>query len=786
MATEMFPLNAEQPNAKSLNALFAGYLRYWYWFLLGVAIAVGSTFLYLRYLSIPQFYVSSTALIKNEKTSPDLPGLGGSSASSIGAPGKSIDDEIEFFKSKTLMLRVVNELSLNTSYYIQGRFKDVEMYEKNLPIKLIINKLDSTAYDKSVTVQLAGNNSFNLGEHTGRVSKYEFGQQISRPYGTFTIVSMPGYVNFRPSDENQKKIIIHFRNPHDLVDQFVGGLTVAPVKKEGNVLAVGLVDALPERGRAVINQLMEDYNKEALEDKNRTATSTIRFLDDRLASLTSELTGVEKNVEQYKQQNEVADVTTQANTYVAQASENNRQLSEWATQIDVLESIESYLKQGSGQSKLVPSSLGIQDPTLLGLIGKFNELQLERERMLRTTEPGNMLVVTMDEQIGNLRANILENLRNIKNSLVITSNNLKATSRQFSSRIRNVPVIEREIGEINRQQAIKQNIYAFLLQKREEAGMTLASNISNLRVIDSAAALPYPVSPNKTTMYLMSLLAGLLVPFGGIYLRDLFNDKVQTRQDVEQLTRTPILGELAHNTDGTVTVTKHNRSAAAETFRFIRASLSFAAGGRENKVLLITSGVSGEGKTFFSINLGASLVLAGERVVVVEMDLRQPALSQELDLSAGPGLTEYLVSNDVSVHDIVKTSNKVPGLMVVSSGPLPPNPAELMMSPKLAHLIAELRLSFDHVIIDTAPVGLVADALGLSSLVDSSLYLVRHKFTYKKRLAIIDNIYRNNLLPHAMIVLNDADGKDTYGYGYGYGYGQQSGKKSKKPASVGV
>jgi capsular exopolysaccharide synthesis family protein len=262
----------------------------------------------------------------------------------------------------------------------------------------------------------------------------------------------------------------------------------------------------------------------------------------------------------------------------------------------------------------------------------------------------------------------------------------------------------------------------------------------------------------------------------------LFNDKVVTRQDVEQLTRTPILGELAHNNDGTVTVTKHNRSAAAETFRFIRASLSFAAGGRENKVLLVTSGVSGEGKTFFTINLGASLVLAGERVVVLEMDLRQPALSQELDLSAGPGLTEYLVSNDVSVHDIVKTSNKVPGLMVISSGPLPPNPAELMMSPKLAHLIAELRLSFDHIIIDTAPVGLVADALGLSTLVDSSIYLVRHKYTYKKRLAIIDNIYRQKLLPNAMIVLNDADGKDTYGYGYGYG--EKTNKKSKNSASV--
>lgn len=776
---EMFPLSSEPSEGKSLSAIIAGYARYWYWFLLGTLIAVGCAFAYLRYLAVPQYFIASTLLIKDSKAGPDLAGTGNFAAAETSQQVKSVDDEIQVLKSKSLLLRVVNELSLNTSYYVEGRIKDVEVYEKSLPIKMIINRLDSTAFNKTVTVQLTSSNSFRLNEHTGGAPTYEFGQQITRPYGTFTIVSTPDFHNVRNAKDN-KKIIIRFRDPRDLVAEFSDNLAVAPIKKESNALLVSLVDALPDRGKAVINKLLEDYYKEALEDKNKAATNTIAFLDNRLAALTAELNGVEKSVEQYKSKNEVADVGTQASSYVTQASDNSRKLGEWATQISVLESIEDYLRQGNGQAQIVPSTLGIQDQTLTGLIAKFNDLQLERERMLRTAEPGNQIVLTMNEQIANLRSNILENLRNIKSGLVIASNSMKASSRQFSSRIRNVPVIERELLEISRQQAIKQTLYAYLLQKREEAALVLAATISNSRVIDAAAVAPFPVSPNKQLLYLVALLIGLGVPLAGIYVKDLLNDKVHTRQDVEQLTRTPILGELAHNTQGTLAVTKNNRSPAAETFRFIRANLSFAAGGRENKVLLVTSSMGGEGKTFFSINLGASLVLAGKRVVLIEMDLRKPALSKELDLTAGSGLTDYLVSNDVSVHDIVRASNKVPGLMVVSSGPLPPNPAELMMSPKMADLLADLRQSFDHIIIDTAPVGLVADALGLSPLVDSSIYLVRHNYTYKKQIAIIDNIYRANSLSHMTVVLNDINGTDTYGYDYG----EKAAKKSNKSLEV--
>ncbi|MDX5436551.1 MAG: capsular biosynthesis protein, partial [Pontibacter sp.] len=394
--------------------------------------------------------------------------------------------------------------------------------------------------------------------------------------------------------------------------------TVAPVNKEASVLTISLTDAVPEKGVTIINKLIEVYNKEAVEDKNQIAANTIQFIDERLTYLTEELSTVEKDVEAYKRQNELTDVSSEAKMYLERASEYNRQLSELEIQIDVLNSIETYLKNQKNQFELVPSTLSIQDATLLNLIGKFNELQLERQRLLRTTQPSNPIVLNVNEQLANLRVNILENLGNIKNSLTITRNNLRANSSQFESRIQKVPAIERELLEINRQQGIKEGLYLYLLQKREESALSLAATVSNSRVIDSAVAGDLPVKPKKQLIYLLAFLVGLGVPFAFIYVRDMLDDKVKEIKDIESVTATPVLGEIAHNYSGeTLVVTKESRGPVSELFRLIRANLQFATVGKENRVILVTSSMSGEGKTFFSINLAASLVLTGKKVVVI-------------------------------------------------------------------------------------------------------------------------------------------------------------------------
>lgn len=762
-------MKTERGDQVDLKATLANYMRFWYLYLIGAALAVGAAFAYLRYYAVPLYSVHAKILIKDDKNGADFSSASAFSELDIFKSSKVLDNEIEVLKSKSLMQRVVRELELNTGYFVEGRFRDMELYGHDLPVKVLLSNLDSTAYGRTLDIIIRDNNSFILNDKSGKLTGHRFGQQIKRPYGTFTVFANPALSLTSPGAPAKVRVVL--RSVQEAAKQFNQALNIQPISKNTSVLQVSTTDPIPQRAQDIINKLIEVYNKEAIEDKNLIASSTLEFIDERLKYLTAELSSVEKDVETFKRQNELTDVNSQASNYLQQASDYNRQLSDWAIQIDVLESIEAYLQQGSNQYKMVPSSLGIQDPTLQGLLAKFNELQLERERMLRTVQPGNPLVLNLNEQLDNLRVNVLENLRNIKKGLVITSKNLKANSGQFKSRIRHIPSVERELLEINRQQSIKQELYLYLLQKREETALSLAASVSNSRIIDPAMGSNIPVSPKKSTLYLMAFLLGISLPLGAVYLMELLNDKVQTKQDVENITSTPILGELMHNKyREPLIVTEGNNNPLVEMFRLIRANLQFVAVGRENKVIMVTSSLSGEGKSFFSINLGASLVLMGKKVLLLELDLRKPDLSEKLGLPEELGVTDYLVSDEVEIHDIIRVTDKMPDLYVISCGALPPNPAELMMSTKLQRLLAELKKSFDHIIIDTPPIGQVADAYTLSSEIDSTIYIVRYNHTPKKQLELIQNIYTARTLRHPMLVLNDAKKRNANSYGYGYGY----------------
>jgi tyrosine-protein kinase Etk/Wzc len=762
----------------NIKALLYHYLSYWYFFAVGVVVAFTLTFLYLRYAT-PEYNVKSKILIRDDKKGADM--LGGSALGDLDVfkSSKSIDNEIEVLNAISLMERVLTELNLNVSYYQQGRVKEAEVYGKNVPVKVIIGKLDSLAYGKSIELHFNDNNSFNLTDENveGEVitSSHKFGQEIQKPYGKFTVVantttgSPDAIQTIRIQFQDIRKLATHYSEQQ---------ITIEPVNKNASVLMISMTGPIQEKGKDIINKLVEVYNKEAVEDKNLIASNTIKFIDERLKYLTAELSDVEKDVEQYKRKNELTDVSSEAKLYVERASEYNKQLAEFEIQLDILNSIEKYLSGKGEQYQLVPSTLSIQDPTLLGLISKFNELQLERERMLRTTQPGNLLIQNINDQLANLQVNILENLQNIRRGLAITRDNLKANMASFDSRIQHVPSIERELLEIQRQQGIKQGLYLYLLQKREESAVSLAATVANSRVLDPAMAGEKPVKPKKQLIYLLALMLGLGVPFTIIYVKDLLNDRVREKKDIEQVTATPILGEIAHKEqEETLVITQNSRDTVAEMFRHVRTNLQFATIGKENKIILITSSMGGEGKTFLSINLAASLVLTGKKVVILGFDLRKPRLLQDLGLPDGPGLSNYLISEQVTVDNIVQPIKAIDGLYVIGSGPIPPNPAELMMSSKVKQLLNILKESFDHIIIDSAPVGQVSDAYNLASFTDSSIYVVRYSYTYKTQLEIIDDIYRNQKLKHLMIVLNDAKKGSSYGYGYGYSYGEDKKKK---------
>lgn len=757
----MFEQKSDQ---KDIKAILQKYQRYWYLFAIGASLALFVAFLYLRYAT-PIYSAKTTILLKSEK--------GGDGPSETAAIGdfalmnteRSIDNEILMLKSHGLMARVVNQLQLEISYISAGHVRDVEIYGSDVPIKIIINNYSPAFYGKSFILHFKDDNSFNLEDNENHT--YRFGDEIAMPYGKFTIVSDAESV----MSEANKPLTVRFNDPEKLAKMYANKLNVSQVNKNTSALAISIEDPVAKKATAILSELLNVYELENKEDKNKIAKKTVDFLNDRLEYLTQELNSVEMNVENYKQEHKLTDVDVQAQEYLATASVTRKQVEDLDIQLDVLRSIEAYLTSNSGDAgdfKLVPSTLTIQDATLNGLIAKFNELQLDRQRIMRTSRENNPAVINIDEQLKNLRSNILENLKNIKQSLYITKRNLEAKSGLAGDKIDKVPVMQRQMVEITREQEIKQSLYLYLLQKKEESALSLASSVSNLRIVDVPESKG-PVAPVKTNILAYSILLGLFLPFLGIFLKNLINNTIESRSEVERLTRTPILGEICHDSsDMNVVARPNERTPIAEMFRLLRTNLRFSMAGKENKVILITSSMSEEGKTFLSINLGSTLAGSGKNVLIIEFDLRRPKLLKRLDLPKSKGLTDFLVGDVEDVNSVIWPSQIDPNLKILSAGTLPPNPAEIILDERVGKLIESLRKEYDHIILDCPPVGKVADALTLNDHIDSSIYLVRYNRTQKEQIALVDDIFRHQRLKNMLIVLNDARKSNNGNYSYGY------------------
>lgn len=669
-------------------------------------------------------------------------------------------------EARETMEKTLSNLGMHVSYFAQGSIDDVDLYSENLPISVEI--IDSSLIHAGVPIvfSIKSDEKFSLRSlnESSKSEEFKFGDTITKPYGVFRFTKKLN----EPAKYLTEQIVFKFENMEELASSYIEKLDVEAANEGGGLLEVSILDPIPQRGKAILAELVEVYEQEGIKYRNQLAINTIDMIDERLQLLTGELTDVEKNVEKFKQQNDLTNVSSDAEMYIQQASEYNSQLAEYETQIAVLNSIENYLQGANGEDTMVPSSLNIQDPTLVSLISRFNDLQLQKRRMLETTPASNPLVVDTQRQLGALKTNILENLRNIKRGLEITRQNLQSSSYRFQSRISKVPTVERGLTEISRQQSTKQELYLFLLQKREEEALSIAAPVSNTRVVDQPRATSFPVSPNKTSIYLGSFLLGMFLPFSFVYMKDLLDDKVKTTQDIEEYTNTPILGQIALSEEKENIVAKEkSNTPTAELFRLIRFNLKFITGGNENKIILITSGDKEEGKTFFATNLGVSLASSGKKVVVINFDLRAPKLMSYIGLSDDYGITDYLINDDIAVQELFISHPDLENITFIGSGPTPPNAGEIMLHDRIGVLIKELKTIFDYIIIDTAPVGKVADVFALAPYADSTLYVVRSTKTPKDSLKEIDRIYNGNKLKKPMIVLNGVKIKDGYGYGYG-------------------
>jgi capsular exopolysaccharide synthesis family protein len=761
----------------SVKDFIMRYLRYLPLFIISISIALIIAYVYLRYTT-PLYSARATMLIKTDKSSPKM---GGEFDEVYFSGGRgNLNSEIEILRSLNLAKRVAASLGLQKKYYVKGNIKTTLNYPAG-PLSLEVVNLVNPSQSASFDVNIVSDREFTLGKEGER--KYKFGEPIQYSGSTFSIVKNDSL--FKDiKDIQYKEHILTWEPLESAAFGVLSGLGVAPTKDQSNILSISYLSPDPILAKDIINQLMQEYSKLNVEDKNQTASRTISFINERLNLITRELGDVEKDLQKYKQQNNVINLPSQSEIFLNNQSEIDKQISEMEVKQRITTYLQEYIGDQKNQHEIVPTSLGIEDPTLAELITQYNQLQLKLETQLKTTTANNITVKILDGQLEKLRSDLMENLRNLKASQDLQLSSLKQKNQQYNSKINSVPIKEKELLEITRQQGIKQTLYLYLLQKREETAISLAATVSNSQIVDAAIASGAPVKPSPGSVKMVAIFLGLVIPLGIIYIKELLNDKISSRPDITRITDAPIFGEIGHSQDKEVlAVRKNKRDVVSEQFRMIRTNVQYMISNTSNPVILVTSTFSGEGKSFVSINTGAVMALAGKKTVVLEFDIRKPKIAKNLDLSRAKGISNFLVS-DIPVSSLPQQVPDVDNLYVVACGPIPPNPSEMLLNEKMNELFAYLKQTFDVVIIDTAPVGLVSDAYTLGRYADSTLYIVRMGYTLKKQLHFVEELYSKSKLPKIGLLVNDIKASSHYygygnyggyGYGYGYGYGQSNG-----------
>ncbi len=743
------------------NETLLKYLKVWYVFALAIILCVGGAYLYIT--NATQLYkVSSTLLIQNDFKGDGL--LKGTAFSDLDMfhGARTVDNEMEVLRSRDLIYKTLKDLSLETRYAIDGTFNDKELYGKTLPIQVIVSKLNNVAYKQKLNLEFKDEDTFILTNNGKRVL-YRFNQLINGPGYTIEIIKGPA---FRP---NFEEINIGFRDLYTMSENYsLSALTILPIVKDANTIVISLLDAIPQRGVDILNTLISRYNDENVSTKNIVAKNTINFIDRRLKSLSSDLSVVERDVENYKQLNRITNISADADINLKTSGNYDAELSTSQIQIDLINSLREYLTQEDSKYELVPSTIGLHDVSLINLINRYNDLQLDRQKLLHNNKVNNPLVININDQIAGLKTNLLENLRNVQRGFTLERNNLMAKSNQYESKIRNVPVIERGLIERSREQEVKASIYHYLLQKREETALSLSATIPSSQVVDKPAYNTMPAQPKEALIYLCALFLGFMFPIAFYYGKDKLNTKVKDVSDVHLVAGTRILGELSHKEENnTVVVKKGSRTTISELFRYIRSNLGYIHNNLNSQVLLVTSGTKGEGKTFFSINLGVTLSMVDKKVIIVEFDLRKPDLIKGINMKYEKGVSDFLTNDNLDLDHLIKPSGVSPNLFVLGCGKLPDDPSDLLMNYRIKELFDLLRKKFDYVIVDTSPIGLVSDAFSIAPYVDASIYIIRYNYTEKTQLNILDDICENEKLKNLMIVFNDAKKENMKAYGYG-------------------
>ena len=765
--------------------LIKTFILNWQWFLLSLIITMSAAMIYVRY-SLPVYQVSAKVLIKDEDNTSSRGRsnqIMNTNTLGILTSTDGFDNELEILKSKSLAAETVLDLKLYVNYYSVGKIIDVPVYDET-PVLVDLNKEKLEVLEGPVKLQISkDNNIYNVqGVCMRNGAKQVFKGQgklpyiIKSPVGTISLVQNPRFVE----SDVKKKYIANIYNPKDVINSYVN-IGVEPLSKTTSIAVLTRNDLLPERAKEYLKHLVTVYNRQANEDKNIIAVRTEEFINQRLEKINAELGSTDGAIERYKRNNNIIDAASSAQLSLSQSNEADISLRDINTQIMLMQSLKEYMQTPTNKYQTLPSNVGLKDPSAASLIGQYNQIALERSRVLRSASEHSPVIQELTSQLDALVSSINGAIDQSKRGLEIQKKAIMSTYGKYTGKLSQTPEQERFLTEIGRQQTVKSSLYIMLLQKREENSITLAATSDKGRLIDEPAFMG-KVKPKTAIIMLIALLLGIGLPLLILILKELLRYRIEGRQDVEKLTDCPIIADIAMANEsikavGDIVIKENQNNQMEEIFRGMRTNLQFILKESQN-VIMFTSSVSGEGKTFVAGNLATSFAFLGKKVLLVGLDIRRPRLSHLFGMdNKKEGITTLLTKNGVSTDDVLSLcmpSGINKNLDLLIAGPIPPNPSELLTRSTLKEIFDILRKEYDYVIVDTAPVGLVTDTLHIGKVADATVMVCRADYTEKSSFSMINDFAENNKLPNVSIVVNGVDmSKKKYGYAYGYGkYGK--------------